>query len=460
MGAGPPGNPAPTVRRSLHDARETSVNLYEHEAVSTIYKKHRVPHADHVVATEPNDEVARFVREKGGGVVKAMVLVGKRGKAGAVKLVKTEAEAAQAVRDIMAMSVWGEKPVAVMVCEKADIVAELYCAVTYSSETRGPVITLSMEGGMDVEEIDPARIHNFPVAAAAEVEPFEIRNMLVEIGFTKDYGAIVRQASMTIASVYRAFWASEARMLEINPLAVVRRTKTDRKTGKPVEALELMALDAVVTLDDDATVPPQKTFGERSAYKREPTQREVDALLIDRDDHRGKAGSYVEPEDLGGDIAMMTFGGGGSAVTIETSYDVGLRPANFTDIGGNPPAEKMYRISKIILSKPGLKGVLVCGGTASNTRIDVTLGEGLVGALDDLAKEGKLDRDLIWVVRRGGPEVEKGLKLLAECFQRNGIQGRVFDSELPITQAPLILRDLLVEHRGYKPGPQAKAQGA
>jgi len=436
------------------------VNLYEHEAVSGIYRKYGVPHADFVVATEPNDEVARFVADHGGAVVKAMVLVGKRGKAGAVKLVKTPDEAAGAVRDIMAMKVWGETPVAVMVCEKADIVAELYCAMTFSTETRGPVITLSMQGGMDVEEIDPANIKTFPVSAAAEVEPFEIRNMLVEIGFTKEYGAILRQASMAIANVYKAFWGAECRMLEINPLAVVKVQKTDRKTGQKVEVLDLRALDAVVTLDDDASVAPQKTYGERSAFRRDSTQREVDALQIDRDDHRGKAGSYVEPEDLGGDIGMMTFGGGGSAVTIETCYDAGLRPANFSDIGGNPPAEKMYRISRIILSKPGLQGVLVCGGTASNTRIDVTLGEGLVSAIDDLAKEGTLDRDLIWVVRRGGPEVEKGLKLLAECFQRHGIKGVIYDSTLPITQAPLILKDLLVQHRGYRPGKAASAQGA
>ncbi|MDH4228511.1 MAG: succinate--CoA ligase subunit beta [Nitrospirota bacterium] len=426
------------------------MNLYEHEAVANIYKKFKVPCPEFVVATEPNAEVAEFVRSRGGAVVKAMVLVGKRGKAGAVKLVKTPEEAAKAVTDIMGMLVWGEKPVAVMVCEKADIVAELYCAITYSTETRGPVITLSMEGGMDVEAIDPARIFTFPVKAQAEIEPFEIRNMLVKIGFCDKYAGVLRQASLTIAGIYKAFWGAECRLLEINPLAVVRVSKKDKKTGEMVTSLDLRALDAVVTLDDDATVAPQKTYGERSAYRREPTKREIDALQIDRDDHRGKAGSYVEPEDLGGDIAMMTFGGGGSAVTIETAYDAGLRPANFTDIGGNPPAEKMYRIGRIILSKPGLKGVLVCGGTASNTRIDVTLGEGLVNAIDDLAKEGKLDRELIWVVRRGGPEVEKGLKLLAECFKRNGIKGRIFDSELPITQAPLILRDLLVQHRGYK----------
>lgn len=430
------------------------MNLYEHEAVGSIYAKYKVPHPKFVVATEPNDEVTDFVTEHGGAVVKAMVLVGKRGKAGGVKLVNTPEEAAKAVTDIMAMKIWGETPVSVMVCEKADIQAELYCAMTYSTETRGPVITLSMQGGMDVEEIDPNDILTFPVAAKPAIEPYEIRNMLVEIGFTKEYGSILRQASLAIAKVYDAFWGSESRMLEINPLAVVKVQKKNRKTGEMVDALDIRALDAVVILDDDASLAPQKIYGERSAFARDQTRREIDALLIDRDDHRGKAGSYVEPEDLSGDIGMMTFGGGGSAVTIETAYDVGLRPANFTDIGGNPPAEKMYAISNIILDKPGLQGILVCGGTASNTRIDVTLGEGLVNALDDMVKEGKLDTDLIWVVRRGGPEVEKGLKLLAECFERNGIKGKIYDSELPITQAPLILRDLLVEHRGYKPGPE------
>jgi len=431
------------------------VNLYEHEALSHIYKPHGVPHPAYIVVTQPGDDVAKFADERGGAVVKAMVLVGKRGKAGAVKVVKDGAQANAEVERIMNMLVYGEKPVAIMVCEKADIVAEMYCSFTYSTANRGPVVTLSMQGGMDVEEIDPANIKVFPLAAQPELPAYQVRDMLVEIGFTENFGDLLREASLTISKIYKAFWESESRLLEINPLAVVRVQKKNRKTGEVESALTIRALDAVVTLDDDASVPPQKYFGERSAYMRDPTQREIDAVQIDRDDHRGKAGSYVEPEDMGGDIAMMTFGGGGSAVTIETCYDVGLRPANFTDIGGNPPAEKMYKIGRIILSKPGIKGVLVCGGTANNTRIDVTLGEGLVNAIDDLAKEGKLDRDLIWVVRRGGPEAEKGLRLLGECFARNGIKGRIFDSELPLTEAPVILRDLLVEHTGYQPDASA-----
>ena len=210
----------------------------------------------------------------------------------------------------------------------------------------------------------------------------------------------------------------------------------------------MVAADAVVLLDDDASVSPAVRFGARGGMGRPLTQREQDAILIDQGDHRGKAGSYVE---LDGDVALMTFGGGGSTVTAETAIEAGLRIANLTDIGGNPPAEKMYKIARIILSKPGLKAVLVCGGTASNTRIDVTLGEGLAKALDDMKAEGKLDPNLVWVVRRSGPEYVKGLRMLHECFVRNGIRGEIYDSQLPITEAPLRLRELMVKHIGYKP---------
>jgi citryl-CoA synthetase large subunit len=111
----------------------------------------------------------------------------------------------------------------------------------------------------------------------------------------------------------------------------------------------------------------------------------------------------------------------------------------------------MYKIARLILSKPGLKAALVCGGTASNTRIDVTLGEGLAKALDDMNAEGVLNKDLIWVVRRSGPEYVKGLKMLHECFIRNGIKGDIYDSQLPITEAPLRLKELLIKHANYQP---------
>ncbi len=411
------------------------MNLYEYEAYDKIFKKYGIPVLNYVYSDHLNDDVKAFAEKLGESVCKSQVLVGKRGKAGAVKLCKTPEEAIETFEALLNYPVYGEMPVGVLITEKANIKKELYVSVTYSTETRTPVLVLSLEGGMDIEEVPPDKVRNFPIDPQKGLYPFMVRNYLLELGFPKEYMSVLRELSEVIANIYKAFWESEARLLEINPLAICD------VNGK----LKVYALDAVVTIDDDASVPPSKIYGVRSAMKRPPTQREIETSLIDRDDHRGKAGSYVE---MDGDIAMMTFGGGGSTVTIETCYNIGLKPANFTDIGGNPPAEKMYKITRIILSKPGIRGVLICGGTANNTRIDVTLGEGVANAIRDMKKEGLLDPNWVWIVRRNGPEAEKGLKMLAEAMRECGIRAEIYDSSLPLTEAPVRLKALLEENSG------------
>ena len=406
------------------------MDLYEYEAYDKIFKKFGIPTPKYLFVDHINEEVENFVNQLGECVVKSQVLVGKRGKAGAVRLCSSPEEAIEEIKALLEYPVYGEMPVGVLVVEKANIVKELYASITYSTETRGPVLTLSLEGGVDIEEVPPEKIGIFPIDPLKGLYPHMVRNYLLEMGFPHEYMSVLRELSEVVANMYRAFWEAEARLLEINPLAIVD------VGGK----LRVRALDAVVKIDDDASVPPAKIYGVRTALKRPPTEREIAAAEIDKDDHRGKAGSYVE---MDGDIAMMTFGGGGSTVTIETTYAIGLKPANFTDIGGNPPAEKMYKITRIILSKPGIRGVLVCGGTANNTRIDVTLGEGVANAIRDLKKEGKLDPNWIWVVRRNGPEAEKGLRMLYEAFKECGVKGEIYDSSLPLTEAPVRLKELL-----------------
>ncbi|AEF19636.1 MULTISPECIES: succinate--CoA ligase subunit beta [unclassified Hydrogenobaculum] len=409
------------------------MNLYEFEAYDKIFKKYGVPVLNYMYADHINDDLKDFANKLGESVVKSQVLVGKRGKAGAVKLCKTPEEAIETAEALLQYPVYGEMPVGIIIAEKAKILKELYASITYSTETRTPVLVLSLEGGMDIEEVPPEKVKTFKIDPLIGLYPYMVREYLMDMGFPKEYIGVLRELSEVIANLYKAFWETEAKLIEINPLAICD------VNGKQ----KIYALDAVVTIDDDASVPPSKIYGVRSAMKRPPTQREIEASLIDRDDHRGKAGSYVE---MDGDIALMTFGGGGSTVTIETCYNIGLKPANFTDIGGNPPAEKMYKITRIILSKPGIRGVLVCGGTANNTRIDVTLGEGVANAIRDLKKEGKLDPNWVWVVRRNGPEAEKGLRMLYEAFKECGVKGEIYDSSLPLTEAPVRLKYLL-EHQ-------------
>ena len=59
------------------------MKLYEHEALESIYKKYKIPAPKFVFATEPNEKVREFIEKEPAVVIKSMVLVGKRGKAGA-----------------------------------------------------------------------------------------------------------------------------------------------------------------------------------------------------------------------------------------------------------------------------------------------------------------------------------------------------------------------------------------
>jgi citryl-CoA synthetase large subunit len=409
------------------------MKLYEYEAYDTIFKKYGVPIPKYLVVQHQGQNVADFVEQADSVVIKSQVLVGKRGKAGAVKFAKTGEEANEYVKALMETDVYGEKPVNVILQEKANILKELYVSFTYSSKQRRPVFVISLQGGVDIEEQDPSNIFTFDINPLEGLFPYKVREFLLEIGFNdKD---VLRQLSEVISNMYHGFWSSEARLIEVNPLVIAEDKKV---AGKQ----KILALDAVVIIDDDARIAPSKIYTARGSMGRPLTKRESEAHLIDRDDHRGKAGSYVE---LDGNMALMTFGGGGSTITTETVIALGMKPANLTDIGGNPPAEKMNKISKIILSKPGLKAILVCGGTASNTRIDVTLGEGLVSAIEEMIKDGTFPKGLLWFVRRSGPEYQKGLKMLNDCFVKNGIESVIYDSELPLTAAPQKLYELLKE---------------
>ncbi len=407
------------------------MKLYEYETYDTVFKKYGVPTPRYMVVQHSGENVVDFVEQNGEVVIKSQVLVGKRGKAGAVKFAKTGDEANEHVQALMETEVYGEKPVSVIIQEKAEIVKELYVSFTYSSRPRRPVFVISLEGGMDIEEQDPSKIFTYEINPLEGLFPYKVREYLIKIGF--NYKSELRMLSEVIANMYRGFWNSESRLLEVNPL-IIAGDKANPKKRK------ILAIDAVNMIDDDARIVPSKIYTARGAMGRPLTKRESAAHLIDRDDHRGKAGSYVE---LDGDIGMMTFGGGGSTITAETVFALGMKPANLTDIGGNPPAEKMVKISKIILSKPGLKAMLVCGGTASNTRIDVTLGEGLVSAIEEMRKDGTFPEGLTWVVRRSGPEYRKGLKMLYDCFVKNGIEAVIYDSKLPLTEVPQKLYEIL-----------------
>jgi succinyl-CoA synthetase beta subunit len=327
-------------------------------------------------------------------VVKAQVHAGGRGKAGGVKV----AEGSSAVQSI-ATSLLGKLLVTiqtgprgapvnqVLVEETIDVDRELYLSIATDGGRRRPVVIASAAGGVEIEEVardDPGQILQEIVDPAIGFQPFQGRRLARGIGLPTD---LVRPFVDIIAKCYQAYMDKDCSLIEINPLVITKDQK-------------LLALDAKVTIDDDALFRhPQE------AKLADPTQD--DPLEVE-------AGKYdISYVKLEGNVGCMVNGAGLAMATMDTIQFSGARPANFLDVGGGATEEKVAQAITIMLSDAQVERVLVniFGGIL---RCDIAA-RGIVSAYKDAQRHPPL------VVRMLGTNAEEGRTILAE-------------SGLPITQ--------------------------
>jgi len=180
---------------------------------------------------------------------------------------------------------------------------------------------------------------------------------------------------------------SEARSLEINPLV-------ETADGK------FVALDCRVSIDDYAVYRhPEFGIDIAREYPGAPTELDRLAWAVERNDYRGTFYFAELNEGDGTAVGFHGCGGGGAMAALDVLERMGLRAANFADTSGNPPASKIYRAAKIILSQPGLQGYFLCGsGVASQEQIHLARG---------LVKAFREDKTSIPVVLRLGGNGEE-----------------------------------------------------
>ncbi|MDN5346891.1 MAG: citryl-CoA synthetase large subunit [Clostridia bacterium] len=361
------------------------------------------------------DEVRQAADELGGKVVlKALVPVGKKGKAGAVKFADGAEEAGEAAAGLLGTTVRFFPVEKILVEQKLEIEQELFVSITLDKMRRCPVVLASTAGGMDVEEIAaqyPEKMRVIPLDPFEGLPEYKCREIWTELGLS---GGLLREAASYLYRLYQVFARYEATVLEINPLAVTPE-------GKVVAAGALMAVD-------DAAVfrhPELKDYvqlGSERAW-RPLTELEKEVVAVNEaDPYRGTA-RYTEMED--GDIGFMCGGGGGSLMVFDTLLSYGGRPANYTEFGGNPPERKVFGLVKTILSKPGVKGLLVDANITNNTQVDL-VAQGIVRAL----KEKGIDpRKFPVVVRLAGVNDAEGRRILAEA----GVE--YYGEEMSMSQA-------------------------
>jgi succinyl-CoA synthetase beta subunit len=195
------------------------------------------------------------------------------------------------------------------------------------------------------------------------------------------------------------FIKSDCYILEINPLVL---TKNE----------EVMAAASVMGIDDSSLYRHPELEGKVESGSerswRPLTQLEKEMVKVNDADYRGTA-RYTEME--GGDIGFMCGGGGGSLLAFDALKFLGATPANYTETGGNPSEEKVYGLTKGILSKEGVRGLFVSQNITNNTQIDV-MAKGVVKAIQELG----LNPDTFpIVVRQAGVNDEEGKRIFQEA---------------------------------------------
>jgi citryl-CoA synthetase large subunit len=339
-------------------------------------------------------------------VLKAQVLSGKRADVGGIVMIGEDQDETKELSDLLAETINKEKVAKVLVEQKVEYQKEFYVAISYDTELRAVVLNISDQGGTGIEEreiktfeIDALNPHGVLSVIARSASDVAISNNSADSGQARM--TIDTDLAAVLEKLINLFFDQDCLLLEVNPLVLT----TDNRW---------VALDAKVKLDDYAKPRHEDwDFLPRSAPGHNPTDREIEAKKIDENDYRGTAGSaYFDIE--GGDIAVLSSGGGVSLTALDSLIALGGKPANFTEYSGNPPKEKVAKLTKIVLDKPDMHGLWVIGTVVANfTDIHETL-SGLIEGLRQA--EIELDRkfDFPIVIRRGGPKDEEAFAMLRE----------------------------------------------
>src|ERR687890_1066678 len=356
------------------------MDLLEYQG-KQLFARHGVPVPEGSPATTVEEAVAAADELGYPCVVKAQVQIGGRGKAGGIKVAQDRAEAEAHAKAILGMDIRGHTVHEVWIEAASDIAAEYYASIVFDRSAKRPLVMLSTQGGMDIEEVaerDPEAIARLHVDPLLGFQDFHARRLAFDAGVDAD---VVRGVGALLSKLYDAFVAEEAMLVEVNPMIVTG----DRSVA---------ALDAKVTLDDNALFRHPSNAELRDVSGEDPQERMA----------RERGLTYVK---LDGNVGILGNGAGLVMSTLDVVAQAGGRPANFLDAGGGSRAEAIVDAVEVILSDPKVDAVLfnIFGGI---TRCD-EVARGLVTAFE------QLEPDVPFVVRLDGTNDKEGRELLAEA---------------------------------------------
>jgi succinyl-CoA synthetase beta subunit/citryl-CoA synthetase large subunit len=374
------------------------MRFYEYES-KQLFGKYKIPlPSGSKVAHTPDEAKAIATGVAGPVVLKSQVLTGGRMKAGGVLFADTPQQAAAEAERILALTINGHTPRGVLVEGRAPVAQEYYMGVTWDGVARRPVMICSDMGGIDIEEVaetHPEHIAKRHFSTLLPFSDFMAKELIASLGIS---GSDLNRLAQIAAALARIFAAHGLTLAEINPLA-------------RLEDGRFVCLDGHVDMEDEARDGQQailKDLGIGPSEKRQarpPTPFEITGEEVDAADHRGVAGHVVE---FDGDLGLIIGAGGGSLTLFDAVRKHGGRPANYCEIGGNPSVSKTCELTKLILSKPGVKRIAVMMNVVSNTRVDIVAR----GVVKGVIESGFTPAEKIAIFRIPGSWETEGFKIL------------------------------------------------
>jgi len=356
------------------------MKLHEYQS-KAIFSKFGVPIPRGRIAGTAGE--ARQIAEELGGrvVIKSQVLVGGRGKAGGIRLVKTPEEAEDQATYILGMEIKGLPVRRVLVDEAVSIVKEIYLGITNDRASRRPVMIASAAGGVDIEEVaqhSPEKIIKVLIDPLLGLRDYQTRDLAVSIDLPR---AFWKQFTEISHALWRAYRDYDASLAEINPLVITADNR-------------LLALDGKMVVDDNALFRHSDIAEMRDNDVEAPAEIEARKYGV----------TFIK---LDGNIGCMVNGAGLAMATMDIIKLSGGEPANFLDIGGGASAEKVAAALRVILSDPNVQVVLVniFGGI---TRCD-EVARGILSAMHEVKPRVPM------VVRLVGTNYEEGRRILADA---------------------------------------------
>ncbi len=306
-----------------------------------------IPRGIHCTTAE---DVVDAVRILGPSAIKAQVPIGKRGKAGGIKLVGDETEARSAAGQILGMSIGGYRVPSVLVEQKAAISREFYAAVMNDTAARQPLVLFSAEGGMDIEELAQSRPEAICRIAVDIEKGLDARQVGAALAAV-DLGAQRDAVAELLVRLYEVYLQRDAELVEINPLAVLADGS-------------LVALDCKFRIDDSAAFRQTEQLAQGTPEPRSELEERGAELGF----------KYIE---LDGEVGLLANGAGLTMTTMDVIAHCGGRAANFLEIGGDAYTKATPAL-ELVLANPKVKSLVVnfCGAFA---RTDV-MTQGVVDA--------------------------------------------------------------------------------